>query len=77
MFGFVAIAVVLLALVVASLWAYRQEKKTVMEGHCGLPWQSWDVDSSGAVGLKCQKCGNLGPFVSWYTKGIVMKRGDL
>lgn len=62
--------VVLIVMVVGGVASYFSEKKVVRAGHCGLPWRSFDMASDGSIGLKCQKCGTYGPWVSWYTKSI-------
>ena len=51
----------------------RRERKIVQAGHCGLPWQSFDMDSQGGVGIKCQRCGEV-EWVSWYTEGICTRK---
>lgn len=59
--------------VASCIWSYFAEKKLVLSGHCGLPWQNYDMNSQGGIGLKCQKC-DAGTWVSWYRKGFVTKR---
>lgn len=61
---------IFLVLIIGSIWMYFNEKKIVTQGHCGVPWTSFDVDSQGGIGLKCPKCGEYGIWASWYTKGI-------
>lgn len=48
-----------LAIGVASLWVYLDEKKHWNNGlcrKCHRPWRQFDVDSSGAVGYTCDGC---------------------
>jgi hypothetical protein len=49
---------------------YFWQRAMARKGHCGLPWKSFDTDSGGAIGTKCQKCGKFGPWFDWYKKGI-------
>ena len=61
-------------LIVGScLLLYFRERRIVKQGHCGFPWQSFDMDSQGGVGIKCQKC-HISTWVSWYTKGICHRK---
>lgn len=60
--------------VVGAVNMYFYERRKAREGHCGLPWRVFDMDSSGALGTRCQKCDAHGPWFSWYTKGLSSRK---
>ena len=67
----VAFGLVLLTVGVGgAVHQYVWQRRMAKEGHCGLPWVVFDMDSGGAMGTKCQKCGEHGPWFDWYTKGL-------
>jgi hypothetical protein len=62
---------ILLIIAIGGFFEYRYEKKLVKQGHCGLPWKTFDMDSSGAIGIKCRKCKTYGGWISWCKKDLL------
>ena len=59
---------VVAATMAAFCWAaYHFEKREWNNGvcrHCGGMWRSFDIDSSGAIGYKCQSGHSI--WISWF-----------
>jgi len=59
--------IILIIMIIGSIWNYFDEKKSYNKGicpDCGGPWKSFDMDSSGAVGLICAN-GKHYTWISW------------
>ncbi len=55
-------------IVCGGIWGYYNEKRLWNRGHCsicGSIWKSFDMDSSGAVGFKCE--GKHYIWISWHS----------
>lgn len=65
------LGIFLVWVVVGCIRQHFWQRRVAKEGHCGLPWRIFDVDSGGALGTRCQKCGEHGPWFDSYKKGLV------
>lgn len=68
MLEFAIIPSVLVVFLGLALWAIRSERKSWNKGVCTQCnkdiWVSFDMDSSGATGYKCNSCG-ASTWISW------------
>ena len=59
---YVVIVVIFVAFALAIGWAWHKEIANWNNGtcvHCGGEYKSFDVDSMGGIGYKCDSCGNV------------------
>ena len=59
---YVAIVVIFIAFALAIGWAWNKEISEWNNGtcdKCGGKYKSFDTDSQGGVGYKCDSCGNV------------------
>ena len=66
MYGLCVVGFFLACLVVYSIYRHFHDKKAVKEGCCGRPWRSFDMDSSGEIGLTCDTCDKT----IWVSSGL-------
>jgi len=69
--------VILATALTGAFFVARSEKRLLQEGHCGLPWKSFDTDSSGAIGIECRKCGTYGGWISFHRKKVLNGRVEV